>query len=143
MKVTRLKQEIKFMTPSIRVTAYGFASIVAGGVMLIAGVTAWNGSTSAGGDQEGKARAIVADVASVTKMTPMCEVIGRSLAEAGIRARISARRPTHSIWTEREDRASSAWAAARCPDAALLGITFGIADIANFDERKRFSEARG
>ena len=111
--------------------------------LLAACASAWSGSTTAGAADRGDVAAVVAGVSSVTPLTPLCRTVAGKLAEAAVSARIAARRPTSELWAAREREVAGAWEAARCPTAALVGIAYGAAEIANHDERVRYAEAGG
>lgn len=109
--------------------------------MLAACATAWSGSTSAGGRHDEEIAALVEDVASATPMTQLCKAVGRRLAETAVNRKVTALRPTRGLWEGKEDEAASAWEAARCPTAALVGIAYGSSHIASIDRQSRIAKA--
>lgn len=110
--------------------------------MLAVCMTAWNGSTSAGGSYDTEISAVIRDVAQSTPMAPLCRVIGRKLAETSVKAKVTVMRPTQPWWDKREREATAAWEAAKCPTAALVGIAYGASNIANWNIRNRYLRAR-
>ncbi|MCV9965091.1 hypothetical protein OIU34_24645 [Pararhizobium sp. BT-229] len=109
--------------------------------MLAACATAWSGSTSAGGAHDEEIAAVVDEVSRATSMTQLCKAVGRRLAETAVSRKMTELRPTRGLWEGKEDKAASAWEAARCPTAALVGIAYGTSQIANIDRRNRIAKA--
>jgi hypothetical protein len=118
-------------------------SMLAVVAMAVAGAVAWNGSTTGGGSHDDEIREVIDEVSQVTPLTPLCKVVGQRLVEIAVKRKVTALRPTHSIWTGKEVEAAAAWEAARCPPAALVGIAYGSADIAFDDRRRRIGKQTG
>ena len=99
---------------------------------LVACAAAWDRSTTSGGpDSRQAAAAVAAGVAAGTRMSTACRSLAGDLAEAAIRAKVAALRPTARVLAQAEDRAYAAWVAAGCPARALPGIAFGVAEAVN------------
>lgn len=113
--------------------------ILAGATLLVACASAWQGSTSAGGDNAGQVDAAVEAIGQVTPMTPMCKVVGKRLVSMAAASRVSALRPTGSHWRHEEEDAAAAWEAARCPTPALTALVFAASEIAEDDRRDRIA----
>ena len=64
-------------------------------------------------------------------MSTACRALAEGLADASIRAKVAALRPTARVLAAAEERAAEAWEAAGCPVRFLPGIAFGIAETVN------------
>lgn len=54
-----------------------------------------------------------------------------------MKARTASLRPTARMLYEAEMQAAGRWSSGRCPDRALVGIAFGVSEIANAEEEAR------
>lgn len=97
---------------------------------LSACAAAWDGSNASGGDPSRQADAVARQVSVAFRLNPECTAKARKLADAAIRAKSAEMRPTARLLRSREGDALRAWTSARCPDAAIVGISFGASEAA-------------
>jgi hypothetical protein len=116
-----------------------YISLAAAGLaMWLTGcAVAWQYSRIGGGYQTDKAETIVKEISQTTRLTPACFMLATKLVEASLKARTAAWYPTAGRMAGEELVAAAHYEGGRCPVAALLAVSYGVAEQANATERKR------
>lgn len=113
-------------------------AVILSSVWLAACVTAWNHSTSSGGNQKEVVDTIVREVGQSAKLSAGCKILASELAEAAIKAKTIRNRTRNARMREQEKRAIDMWEASKCPVRALPGISFGVAEAVREDHQDRY-----
>jgi hypothetical protein len=112
-------------------------AIVGSGIWVSAVAVTWQHSRPNGGEQSSNAQQIVKEIASSTRLTPACFMLAKQLAEAGLKARAAQWFPSSRYLSDRENVAADHYEVGRCPQSALLGISYGVAEASHTAERTR------
>jgi hypothetical protein len=112
-------------------------AIVGAAIWVSAVAVTWQHSRLSGGKQSSNAQQIVKEIASTTRLTPACFMLAKHLAEAGLKARAAQWFPTSQYLSDKENVAADHYEVGRCPQSALLGISYGVAEASNTAERSR------
>lgn len=114
-----------------------FLALVGSTFWLAACSTAFQNSRISGGYQGDHATEIVKEVSLATRLTPACFMLARSLTEASLKAKAAKWMPTAEYLADQEANAARHYEEGHCPTAAIPGLAFGVATLANSDERAR------
>jgi hypothetical protein len=99
-------------------------------IWFYAVVSVWNMSSLGGGDLDTFPEYVAAQITHVKPMRPACRTLVKGLAEAETRAKVTLRRPTGQMFSDRRDVAVQGWLDAGCPTSVAPGIAFGAAEAA-------------
>lgn len=113
--------------------------VLASIIIVLISATAWQGSTSSGGDKFTASYSIMREVLKHNRMSFKCYNIGIELIESSISQRISKLRPTTNLWKKKEGRIADKWLNERCPIRALLPMSYGATIYAQKDAMRRIN----
>jgi hypothetical protein len=111
--------------------------IVGSGIWVSAVAVTWQHSRPNGGEQSSNAHQIIKNISESMRLTPACFMLAKQLAEAGLKAKSAKWFPTAGYLSEKEKVAADHYEIGRCPQSALLGVSYGVAEVANTAERTR------